>query len=147
MLRLDALAEPRGSAYRSLVGLAKDRGCQGLLVVRSGARLGERGESLLDQLRPSIRSEAQAQEWPGTRTLDQHLVLTFELNDVTTTLLARTVSGLFGWRQPELPEDLCFLDSDGEVWLTSVAHESLAWVVAADEAEAAALRNLGFAGR
>lgn len=128
---------------RFLVSRAREKGCGGLLVVRSEMGLSEYGESVLDRLGPSIRSDVQTSEWPGTRTFDVHRVVTFELNDVTTTLLLRTVPGLFGWRQPELPEDLCFLMPNGEPWLTSVAHENLVWVTA-ERNEVEELRSVGF---
>jgi hypothetical protein len=40
---------------------------------------------------------------------------------------------LFGWRQPELPEDLALLREDGTAVLASICHEHDAYLQLTDE--------------
>jgi hypothetical protein len=38
-------------------------------------------------------------------------------------VLKKATNALYGWVQPELPEDLCLLRDEKEAWLVSIAHE------------------------
>lgn len=40
-------------------------------------------------------------------------------------VLKEEADGLLAWRQPNLPEDLCFLDDSGKDWLINIAHEEI----------------------
>lgn len=46
----------------------------------------------------------------------------FDLSNESMAVLA-SVPGLYSWRQPERPEDLCLLRRDGSPWMGSIAHE------------------------
>jgi hypothetical protein len=48
-------------------------------------------------------------------------VLRYRYAPEVARVLAESVDGLYDWVAP-LPEDLCLL-SDGQPWLTSIAHE------------------------
>jgi hypothetical protein len=116
-----------------LVRHGVERGFIGLLVVRSEMDLASEGQEVLARLSMSVESDAQEREWPGTRTLKPQRVLRFRLTDLTGRILIDAVHGLHGWRQPSRPEDLCFIDGAAP-WLTSIAHESAAWIdCSADE--------------
>ncbi|URJ59688.1 hypothetical protein [Paenibacillus polymyxa] len=40
-------------------------------------------------------------------------------------LLKQAASSLFSWVHPQLPEDLCFQNADGEDWIINIAHERI----------------------
>ncbi|MFL5737765.1 MAG: hypothetical protein ACJ76P_10540 [Actinomycetota bacterium] len=71
-------------------------------------------------------------------------MITFRLEEESSSLLAHSVDGLFQWRQPGRPEDLSLLLADGAPWLTSIAHEEMAWIDG-DEAMRLALQEAGLA--
>jgi hypothetical protein len=65
-------------------------------------------------------------------------VSSYRLDPGLVEALAGAVAGLYQWRQPELPEDLCLLRPDGSPWLVTIAHERDGYFTL-DDAERAAL--------
>ncbi len=51
-------------------------------------------------------------------------LLYFRLEPRSAQLLKAATDRLYGWRQPDLPEDLCFLHADREPWLATISHEN-----------------------
>jgi hypothetical protein len=86
------------------------------------------GERLLTDLAPFMTEAQRSSEWPGTKLLDgTACVRQFRIDPESVSILQEAVGSLYDWRQPELPEDLCFFASDGEPWLVSIAHETDAY--------------------
>jgi len=120
--------EPRGDAYVRLLRETFSLCDSFTLVVRDSIELEEDGERLLRALAPFQMSIRKAGDWPGT-VLDEHeaTLHTYECNDETLGLLLVESDGLYDWRHPRLPEDLCAFKGE-RVWLASVAHEKMGWV-------------------
>jgi hypothetical protein len=135
----DLLRQPRGRVYAALVEAAGEACPTALLVTRP--RMGSSAELLdvLARLEPHLVRREERNEWPGTRLIDgTATVHEYRVGGDVLSILRSSVKGLYLWRQPARPEDLCFLRADGTTWLGSIAHERDAWLEL-DEAEAAAL--------
>lgn len=81
-------------------------------------------------MRPFELNVRKSSEWPGTQLIGGGVAELHEFKlvpDVVRTMLDEA-SGLFDWIQPDRPEDPCLLRSDGSPWLTTVAHESDAYM-------------------
>ena len=122
------VAEPTGEVYRRLLVCSLASCDMGLLVIRSGGDLHAQAARVLQQLEPFLVSCREESSWPGT-TLVGHTatVRRFRWCPETQDVLARTVEGLYRWREPRLPEDPCLFRPDGSVWLATIAHEHDGW--------------------
>lgn len=92
--------------------------------------LDQGAEDVLEKLNPWLLDRKETNRWPGTILYDGYTasVFTFTLNDCTKKILIESSSSLYSWRQPFLPEDLCFLREDGREWLVTIAHENEAYL-------------------
>jgi len=122
IVRLNFIKEPRGRIYRGLLDFALGK-CETALLVL-GPFLTARGQTVLAQLEPFLKQKAESSEWPGTQLLGGTAwVLRYHFTSECAEILKRAVSGLYRWLQPDFPEDLCLLRTDGRPWLVSIAHE------------------------
>ena len=123
-IHFDLLTEPTGDIYRTLIDYATLNCTTALLVVRHSIPLASRGKGVLDQLAAFLKQQEDSSEWPGTKLLDSTaLVLRYEFRLECAHILKESAKALYDWKQPDLPEDLCFLRDAGDPWLVSVAHE------------------------
>ncbi len=129
--------EPQGDLYLKLIEYATTQCDVALLVVRHSvllAPLDPEGERVLEQLEPFLKRKAELSEWPGTELLGHTaLVHYYNLEPQCVQILKQATDALYSWVQPRLPEDLCFLRSDGEPWLVSIAHERDAYLYLSEE--------------
>jgi hypothetical protein len=129
--------EPKGDAYRVLVDTLVGHAAQFLLVVRDQLDLSPAGRQTLDALEPFKQRLERKSEWPGTELIGHFAeVGYYKCSPGSASVLKRSSPGLYAWQQPHLPEDLCFLDQNGEVLLASVAHEADGWVRSGPVAQA-----------
>lgn len=113
-----------GEHYKQLIEAAQAFCSQFLCVVRPTIELSERAASFLHQCHPYLRSKTSESVWPGTQLLDDTATIyRVDFVDKTREFLIIFAEGLADWQQPDLPEDLCFLDSTGAPWLVSITHE------------------------
>lgn len=63
-----------------------------------------------------------------------------QLNDETLGQVMAT-EGLYSWKYPYMPEDLCFF-SKRKCWLKSVAHEKICWIYTDSDVEKDILRKV-----
>ena len=98
--------------------------CDRFLLVVVDA-LSDYGVSVLKKLEPWLISRQKRSEWPGTQLLgsEKRDVYTFRLEEDACQILRESASTLADWQAPHLPEDLCFLRTDGSPWFTLIAHE------------------------
>ena len=146
MLRYSFIKEPRGEPYRRLIALARARCESILLAVRPDLGLNAAALETLSDLKPHLRSEESRSSWPGTTLLgDTAVVRVYGFSEAVASILQTRASGLFGWKQPDLPEDLCLMRSEATPWLVSIAHESDAYVdvTEAERDELVAFSELG----
>lgn len=127
--------EPRGDTYYELLRTACSRGALGGFVVQGG----QKNASFFDFMRefePYIISAEETNEWPGTiqgygdmgSSRDHPKFYKFSLKENILSLLTTHASGLYDWISPCLPEDLCFFDNRGQVWMTTISHERDAYL-------------------
>jgi hypothetical protein len=124
------LNEPSGDVYRGLIEISLEFCSSLLLVVRSSIRLESHAHAVLSRLEPFLLHQGEESEWPGTQLLDHFAtVYQFKLDDQTAGIMVSAADSLYAWRQPELPEDPCFMSHDGEAWLTTISHERDAYLM------------------
>ena len=133
--RYTLVSEPKGATYTRLVEHCSSYSSSASLIVRNGLGISDRGQRLLDSLGPSVISSERRSEWPGTVLLSgDALVVTIQLDGSAVDALRLGADRLFGWIQPDLPEDLSFIRTDGSPFLVTICHESDAYLEA-DEFE------------
>ncbi|MGN6108445.1 MAG: hypothetical protein ACTHU0_25295 [Kofleriaceae bacterium] len=95
-----------------------------LFVIRDEIELSRSGLECLESLTGFLVGRRRARTWPGTVLLGGFAtVYEFVVASDVIEVVGQSVSGLFAWKQPARPEDLCFLRADRSVWLASIAHE------------------------
>lgn len=123
-MRYDVVSEPVGEAYVRLLDFVGRRCDRALLVTRPELPLCDAAVRILDELECWLLETEDAEEWPGTRLFGHTArVRTYWVAPAFVEKLSVAVDGLFGWRQPNAPEDLCFLRCNGDVRLATIAHE------------------------
>ncbi|MBX3128286.1 MAG: hypothetical protein KF718_16295 [Polyangiaceae bacterium] len=65
------------------------------------------------------------------------------MTDKLVEILVRASDSLYGWQQPQLPEDLAFLRTDGSTVLGTVAHEEDGWLELADQEYSSIVASCG----
>jgi hypothetical protein len=129
----DIIEEPRGDLLRKLMTAAAQLSSGLVMVLRDDLGLGEAGQALLSRLQPSLMGRQRGSRWPGTTLLGEAAtILRFALSAQVLEEVVVASSGLFGWQQPMLPEDLALIRSDGTAVLASICHEHDAYFEVSD---------------
>jgi hypothetical protein len=122
--------EPRSEMFADLLICGLSYCSAGLLVVRPSLGLSDKAQAFLKDLAPFITGVDEASSWPGTDLLHGNATIyRFSFVERVHDLIRSVSEGLYDWRQPLLPEDLCLLRADGEPWLISISHEGDAAVL------------------
>jgi hypothetical protein len=145
---LEISNEPRGNGYSDLLYRAFPWCAELLLVVvplEGGADplLGD-GRRVLAEFEPHLVSITDETAWPGTQ-LDgggTGRVHRYRLHPEVLDVATAATDHLYGWRPPDLPQDLALLRGDGSPFLATVTQEGWAALTLDDE-ERAALEDLG----
>jgi hypothetical protein len=113
--------------YSDLLGTACQRYAQFSLVWRNRLSFDSSARDIQHELQRFEVARVRRSHWPGTRLIGTHaVIIRYSINAAQTGVLSRPNS-LFGWRSPQLPEDLCFYAADGSCAIVSVTHEQRAW--------------------
>jgi hypothetical protein len=121
--------EPKGDLYRALIDLGAQRCPTVLLVVRDQRMLGAEAQRILKSLTTLLIDAQEGTQWPGTFLHgDKAVVYRYRAGTELIEALKSLADGLYSWQHPRLPEDLCFLRSDGTPWLASIAHDGDAYL-------------------
>lgn len=116
--------EPWGDVYRSFLRLALDRCDTGILVRRRADKSTPTMVEFLKRVHPFVISAEEQSRWPGTELIGHKAtVIRFRYGEGVIDELVNATSHLYGWIEPELPEDLCLIRPDGRPWLVSISHE------------------------
>lgn len=137
--------EPIGQAYKDLVDFASTICTTFILVKRSQSflEINSSCDEVLDEFESYKIISRSQNNWPGTILCGHNAtVYYYLLNHKSKELLKKHAKGLFSWIHPALPEDLCFLKSDGNPWLISIAHEREAWVDTEKDEEIEKLKSI-----
>jgi hypothetical protein len=130
------VSEPIGRAYAELIDACCSIASYMLFVLQEPDRdTGQRIATQLEQLSRYQVKVVRSREWPGTKLLAYDaMVYWYRVEDGLPDELREIASSLFGWSQPEAPEDLAFLRKDGRSILVSIVHEREAFLMlTADE--------------
>jgi hypothetical protein len=129
----DFLDEPRGHVLRRLIRSAAAFSDTAMVVLRDDLGLSDQGQALLGRLQPYLRETKRGSEWPGTVLFgSEATLLRFTLTEPVLQELVNATEGLYGWRQPDLPEDLALIRADGTASLASISHENDAFLELSD---------------
>lgn len=92
---------------------------------------------MLKRLAPFLREKVSSSEWPGTRLLNQRAsVFCYNFGVECAQVLKEATNSLYAWQQPDLPEDLCLLFTDGDPWLVTISHERDSYLSLTEEEKA-----------
>jgi hypothetical protein len=112
----DVIDEPVGPEYDALLESALTQ-CSTLVLTMRHNGEEPKARAVVDELGPHrIQDGAQGP------------VLRYRLSRETVAILKRSARGLYAWRRPALPENLCLLRADGTPWLVSIAAERLGYL-------------------
>jgi hypothetical protein len=114
----DLVDEPTGDEYRALLLCARSQCDTAVLSVDAQRPLSSNGRAVLDRLADELRSDTLSGSLRRFR---------YTLSPASVEVLAES-PGLFAWQQPERPENLCLLRSDGSPWILSIAAERIGYV-------------------
>lgn len=136
--------EPRGASYEALLRRVAEFSSLVLVVVRDDLGLTDEARQLLNELDKLGSSQMRASEWPGTQLLGgEASIWRAPVTDKLVEILVRASDSLYGWQQPQLPEDLAFLRTDGSTVLGTVAHEEDGWLELADQEYSSIVASCG----
>ncbi len=117
--------EPKGDLYTYLLEAAGVYANYAQVVIRHTLSLSEKGRLALRKLQPFLHSQEEAAEWPGTKLIGSTATIyRYYIEPSCIETLTESSNALYEWKQPELPEDLCFLRADGSPWFGSISHEA-----------------------
>lgn len=130
----DLIAEPKGEIYRILLKETGPLSQRIWLVMREGLGLDSKGQKVLQRLTPYQIRIFEASEWPGTTLLNSVAKIhEYEFCNEALEVITEATHSLYGWKQPDLPEDIAFLRADGSTVLATIAHEKDAFMELSDE--------------
>lgn len=121
--------DPKGDAYRWLIDYAMSRCPVFALADRGWKDSGETCSRVFEALEPYLLRTQSCESALGTSAIAYSLegtIYYYRCDPGASILLQEAAPSLFAWQHPHLPEDLCFLDENGEDWLYNVAHEQMA---------------------
>jgi hypothetical protein len=134
--------EPEGALYCRLLTAGQDKCRFVVLVIRRTIKMNENGIQALTQLEPYKISSVETDEWPSTKLVDDTAtVLTYSYEKASVDLLMGCSDRLYGWQQPDLPEDLCLLRPDGSPWLVTISHENDGYLMLSPEEKASLISS------
>lgn len=126
--------EPVGRDYTRLVEFCAKRSFQCTFVLQRPQQFGDRCCQFLDNLKEHLIEVANQMEWPGTRlTRSPASVYWYRVTPGLIAAVKTAVRGLYEWSIPDLPEDLAFYCSDGNVLLGTSSHERFAFINLTEE--------------
>jgi hypothetical protein len=128
MTIIDIISEPRNETYISLLQIALEFCVTFSLVWRDQSNLNQSAIDFEMEVRPFLEKEEQSNTWPGTELFDSFAIVRFYRYTSESMALLKKVSGLYEWQEPHFPEDPAFYRENGQCWLTTIAHETDAFL-------------------
>lgn len=140
MAQFDIVREPRGDVLNKLIDVALEA-CDRFTIERSEMVMSQRGAEVFRRLQPFLLSRAEVSETPGSIYVppDTITLCTYSLDEEAAEVIRDATDALYGWVEPDLPQDLCFLRGSAP-WLINNAPDRAACLVVSDE-EAEAIRR------
>jgi hypothetical protein len=137
MPQFDLMREPRGDVLSKLLDVAIEA-CDRFTVERSDMVMSPRGAEVYRRLQPFLLSQAVVSETPGSIYVppDTVTLRTYSLDAEAAEVIREATDKLYGWVEPDLPQDLCFLRGSAPWLVNHAADEASCLVVSDDEAAA-----------
>jgi hypothetical protein len=122
---LEFCQDLKGSLYIEFIRYAFATSKEVYFVVREDVQTGPNIAAVVETIVPHLISQQEVKEWPGTRLVGGHVakLYTFVAADPVMRLFLSMTDHLYGWQQPDLPEDIGFRDREGKVVIESTIHE------------------------
>jgi len=137
----DIVREPLDATYAELIRQLGQRAASFSLIVRDEIDVSPRAGEVLASLSAELTRTERVTEWPGTQLVHGHALRhDFSVSEGSIKILVDAATRLYAWKQPDLPEDLCFYRSSGDVLMGSISHECDGFLVL-DRRELEALRS------
>lgn len=120
----DLVKEPKDYTYKKLILYALKYCSTFQFIKLHRTHENESVLNIIKKFHPYLISITEASEWPGTKLYSTTAtVFQYKFNPESSILLVNSVKSLYSWNQPDFPEDLCLMRSDGSPWLATIAHE------------------------
>ena len=134
--------DPKAEAYERLIDYVIERTEKFVLVEN---HLGDREcyAEVMHQLNPFLLERCSMEEMQAKSgaNYSEGTYYIYRCCKGAGSVLKEAVNGLFDWRHPAMPEDLCFVDENGANFLYSTSHEEVCGI-RLNEEEAEQLANL-----
>lgn len=114
----ELVSEPVGEDYRTLLQAALAH-CDVALLDVSSPDMSHEGRRVVELLRPFALATENPEDAPTLRV---------RFDRVSAGLLAEAAPGLYAWRAPEMPANLCLMRRGGGPWLLSLAAEAAGYL-------------------
>ncbi|MGL4877139.1 hypothetical protein [Paraclostridium dentum] len=122
-----------GRGYKEFIDLVTSLSDKFLLVERNDMSSSDNLINVLKKLESSLIDMKEQSEWPSAMLTESIAkVYYYKIDDNSKNVLKEEVDSLFSWEQPELPEDLCFINGD-ESWISTSSHEGYCDIISEDE--------------
>jgi len=121
---------PKGEAYRRLLDVAVAHCPSFVLAERYPLQADGTARAVFVKLEPYLLQKVSARELRQQRKLEINYsrdgwIYFYACTPESIEILKSSADSLLDWRHPALPEDLGFLDHDGNEWLSNIAHEEM----------------------
>lgn len=135
MPTIDVVREPAGEAYQALITSVASLASTFSVVIRPELGISPACLALLEKLAPFLIRAGERRVWPGTELIGGTAeVREYALSPQAIELLTSEITRLYGWQQPDAPEDPCLYRADGRPVLVTISHEADAFLeVSSDE--------------
>ena len=121
-----------GKAYKEFIDLVTSLSDKFLLVERNDMNSSDNLINVLKKLESSLIDMKEQSEWPSAMLTESTAkVYYYKIDDNSKNVLKEEVDSLFSLEQPELPEDLCFINGE-ESWISTSSHEGYCDIIAED---------------
>ncbi|OEH93642.1 leucine-rich repeat domain-containing protein [Bacillus solimangrovi] len=128
--------DPHGSAYRRLIDYAIEHTAQFMIVIREDMLTHKSCDEVFSQLAPFlVRTERchKLMEQLSVAYSYEGTIYFYDCTEESAKVLKSVANRLGDWQHPHLPEDLSFLDSEGQEWLINIAHEQIRKINVSEE--------------
>ncbi|RDC49142.1 hypothetical protein DVA85_25310 [Acinetobacter sp. RIT592] len=122
-----------GRGYKEFIDLAASLSDKFLLVERNDMSSSDNLINVLKKLESSLIEMKEESEWASAMLTESTVkVYYYKIDDNSKNVLKEEVNSLFSWEQPNLPEDLCFINGY-ESWISTSSHEGYCDIISEDE--------------
>jgi len=141
-LPVSILKEPKDWEYERLLRYAFELCSSFVLSVRKEILAYYHEPEIFKRLEPYLIKKLAAPDYPQIECYSPDLLHYFyECSEATQAIVLPELNGLYEWREPFWPEDLTFLNAEGQVWLGTISHENMAFIIETHYSQVEFLKN------